>query len=699
MTVEVAIVDGAAILRRDGAEYRVPRPVAVEHWDGGATTRHAAPYTDVDGATGRGRIVIDGAAVEVADTWSVHDGAVRVERSVEVRGEAAGGFLTELGLALPQEQLEVFAPGMLYGDRDAITDIAIGGRKWLAEGVRTMRIREDRLPAPLLGVRLPDGATVALLSAEPDGRTTEEDATDVGAQPRAVVDEGLRFGALGLVEREAGPVLAYAFPGTEGPVTYRGATYPDGQLRATRRRYHPLRDGVRQQYTLEFRLGAGESLPELVTRSWRWAFARLAPQVVRHDLAAARTALFEQVASQVVTNGELAGIPIVREATTGGAPEAERAHKAHALVGFCGRNTDLAWYLLREAERVDDERGERYRRLGAAVLDSFARLPVDPPVAEGFDLHDGTFQASAYIGHSGTLHLRALAEGGKSMAKAWAHESARGREQPAWLEWARGLADWLLRQQRADGGFPRAWQRGSAEVALDSPASTYNAIPFLVALYEACGDERYRDAAVRAGEFCWGSGHDRGVFVGGTLDNPDVIDKEAASVSLEAYLALHEVTGDERWVPRARAAADTAETWMYVWQVPMPQTDRVLGWKPGASTVGLQLIASGHSLVDEYMAFDAGSFAKLYMITGDEHYREVATLLLHNTKVMLALPGREYDLAGPGWQQEHWSLAPQRGDGLHRFWLPWVSCSHLEGLAVLEDADPDLYAELCKECA
>jgi hypothetical protein len=61
---------------------------------------------------------------------------------------------------------------------------------------------------------------------------------------------------------------------------------------------------------------------------------------------------------------------------------------------------------------------------------------------------------------------------------------------------------------------------------------------------------------------------------------------------------------------------------------------------------------------------------------------------------MLALPGREFDLAGPGWQQEHWSLAPPRGFGIHRSWLPWVACSHLEGIYALEDLDAGLYERL-----
>ena len=61
---------------------------------------------------------------------------------------------------------------------------------------------------------------------------------------------------------------------------------------------------------------------------------------------------------------------------------------------------------------------------------------------------------------------------------------------------------------------------------------------------------------------------------------------------------------------------------------------------------------------------------------------------------MLALPGRTYDLLGPGWQQEHWGMGPNRGFGAHRSWLPWVSVNHLHGITGLEELDPALYQRL-----
>lgn len=116
-----------------------------------------------------------------------------------------------------------------------------------------------------------------------------------------------------------------------------------------------------------------------------------------------------------------------------------------------------------------------------------------------------------------------------------------------------------------------------------------------------------------------------------------------------------------------------------------------LHWKQGVSSVGYQLISTGHSAVDAYMAFDVANYAKLYKYTGDSHYFDVARILLHNTKQMVALPGRTYDLAGPGWQQEGWNLTPPRGYGWHRHWLPWIAASHLTGIIELRQFDSALY--------
>ena len=114
-------------------------------------------------------------------------------------------------------------------------------------------------------------------------------------------------------------------------------------------------------------------------------------------------------------------------------------------------------------------------------------------------------------------------------------------------------------------------------------------------------------------------------------------------------------------------------------------------------TVGVQgITARGPGGVDEYLDWAAPAFARLYEDTKDPHYLDVARILLLDTKSMLALPGRTYDLLGPGWQQEHWGMAMNRGFGTHRSWLPWVSVNHLHSITGLEEFDPALYQRLAK---
>ena len=46
-----------------------------------------------------------------------------------------------------------------------------------------------------------------------------------------------------------------------------------------------------------------------------------------------------------------------------------------------------------------------------------------------------------------------------------------------------------------------------------------------------------------------------------------ITDKEAGMLSMEAYLSLYDSTQEPRWLERAKAAADFAESWIWIWKV------------------------------------------------------------------------------------------------------------------------------------
>lgn len=203
-------------------------------------------------------------------------------------------------------------------------------------------------------------------------------------------------------------------------------------------------------------------------------------------------------------------------------------------------------------------------------------------------------------------------------------------------------------------------------------------------------------SAIRAGDYLWTNFGSKCVFLGAT--GGDAADKESGMLSLEAFLALYENTRDTKWLEHAQTAGSYTESW--IWNVPMPigADPAGLGWKPGVPTIGANGIASNvPGEVDQYLDWAVPSYARRYKYTNDPHYLDVARVLLHGTKAMLALPGRTYDLLGPGWQQEHWRMGPgARGIGAHRTWLPWISVNHLHGITGLEEFEKALYQRLAK---
>jgi hypothetical protein len=636
----------------------------------------------------------DGTSFTVEDRWSSSGMEIQLARKVTVAGTANFGFLTSITFshpeAHPRSEVDYFAPGMIYGSSGHLSAAAIGGSEtYGAEGHGELQIREDRLPAPMFGVHFSDGSALTVLDPTPNGATTKADSHDTDVH--TMVDQRYRFGALGVHLADGHHEQGFWFPGSEGEVTYAGNTYPNGQIHSWRRLYHPVLNGLTQQYRVQFRFSSGEKFPAYYRDAWRWAYDTLQPPVTWQDLSLVQRSIINLLASQVEVAGDRAGIPNFGSAT----PDRELSMNPHAIMGFTGKNLEAAEFLLADAQvDQDTERAARDRELGLAIFKSFVRLPMNPPRGEGFDIKTGEPELAIPRDHR--VYLRSFGDDMKATLRAYHREKLHGNLHPDWLAWARQFADWLLTQQQTEGGFPRAWVPGTGEVADASPASSYNPVPFLVLLVQETGDSRYLRAAERAADFVWIHGQSGGQFVGGTIDNPDVLDKEAGTLATEAYLALFHATKESRWLDRARVAADYAETYIYIWNVPMPadEDDTLLHWKKGVPTYGTQLIATGHTLVDDYMAFDVDEYARLARWTGDQHYLAIATLLLHDTKNMTAVPGRTYDLKGPGWQQEHWSFAPIRGFGLHRGWLPWVATSQLKGIFGLRDFDPELYRQL-----
>lgn len=687
-------------------------PLRATVWDGesdGEIVTVSGGYRSLRGTggewLGEGRLdTPGGASLQFTDRWTVAQDTLRLRREVRVHGDAPGGFTSVAALrvvdAEPWPQMEWFAPGMIYGNFDHMRDNSFGAGNYYQPGNYTVWIREDRMPAPLLATRRPDGATFAVLGSAPDGRTSAKEGQSFAREP--MVGSEFRFGAVLAEERPDGTTLGYAMPGSEGTLSYGqkggGETGASAEQR-WRRRFSPLTDAFTQRYEVTFRFDTAEDTTQLIARSWRWAWRTLDPRANPQDVETMRSSMVDVLAENFVEVDDRAGVRFLTQAVPGGTELPD----SKVILGFTGYALGCAEMMLVEAARdPGSQRSQELERNAVAAIESFLRRPVDPPLDEGFMLGSGrpavsTWPTGREVTGEQAIYLRSFTDDMKSLMRAYEREERAGRDRSGWLTWVRTFADWLLTQEQPSGGFPRSWRALSGELLSSSTTGTYNVVPFYAQLYRITGSESYRDAALRSGEFAWDSGgHARGRFTGGTIDNPDVVDKEAATIALEGYLALHALTKDTMWLDRARVAADIAETWMYIWNVPMPEDadGAELHWKRGVPTVGIQLIATGHSLNDAYMAWDVESYARLARETDDRHYLDVARILLHNTKAMVGTPEDHRGTRGPGWQQEHYCFTLPRGIGRHREWLPWVTVSHLRGINDLIDYDASVYEEL-----
>lgn len=644
---------------------------------------------------GSARVAIaDHSSLLVSDHWRLERDELVIERNVSVSGGADDGFGTFLGLGRPDaptwDDVVPFAPGALYGDAEPVPSLSIGSRWLRAVGEHELLCREDRLAAPMFALGYRDGWFAAMLHEATEAATIVADRGEVDGG-ETLIDERLGCASLGALVREGRIDLGLCFPGSEGPVTYSSGPLPLVQRDQWRRRFHPLRPGVLHRYRVRVLLGEADSAPALFSSTWRWAWGHLAPRPAYVDPDVVVETNADVLAGQFRSRSGVAGFPLEVDAESG-----TSAAPTSAIMGFVGANTDAAYVLMRVAARRGGDGGERLRRLGEQVIDTFCRLPLDPPAGEGFDLSTGAITTYRDLDGVPAVFLRSVADGCAGALKAYEFERRHGREHAEWLAWARAGGAWICRQQRADGSLPRAVRAGDG-AALDlSTTATHLPSAFLVALATLTGERRYLAAAEKAAEYCWRHGGAEGVFAGATLDNPDVVDKESAIFALEGFLALHDATGSRRWLGRAQVAARVAETWIYCWNVAMPidAEDGKLHWKRGVPTIGQQLIATGVSACDGFLAMNAAAFARLAELTGDEHYLDVARVVTHGTKAMLAVPGRTYDLCGVGWQQEHWCLALPRGRGLNRNWLPWVAVANVEGILRLMDLDEKLAASV-----
>ncbi|MGD2174375.1 MAG: hypothetical protein PVJ27_03145 [Candidatus Brocadiaceae bacterium] len=642
-------------------------------WLGGAYERvEMGPGGGAEGFVATGVLTSPGgSALQFTDRYSLgpDTGAVTLRRTVTATAvaEAEVAFNSRLRLFLPEgrglRDLEVFVPGVWYGDDSHLPDTALASHY----DDRFFMIREDRMPLPLVAARDKSaGTTFSLLLANSNPVTT---MLDKGLGKR-VIDPGMQFASLGVDNRDR-PALALIFPGVEGERTYIWGAKANRERRRVALRSHPLSPGFSHEYEAVIRVGRCTRFADAVKQTWRAAYSLYSPEILPADVGRVYRDGIDILDTYWERSGGVPGFPFSVKVPSG------EVDGRSLQMGFIGQQLPGAYYLIRHGLLMGDD---ALRAKGEAIVDFWSSRSLTdfgmPRV--WWDVEPWNRWRSRY-----PTYVRIACEGMEGMLSAWRVTRQHERGHPPWLEACTRFGDWLVGAQNEDGSFYRSYAH-DGEPGHRSKGSTIAVVRYLVELHVATSKERYLRSALRAGEFAWQDTHQPARYVGGTPDNPDVRDKEACLLALNGFLALFDLTGEQRWLDAACQAADFAETWQYCRHVPPLADEPRRTFPMGRKTTGLSIIATGHSGSDTFMSYNSFAFYRLHLHAGDRHYLRLARQLLHNTKQTLDWDG-SLGYAHPGLQIEAGSVAPVRGSSVGT-WLPWITVASIQPLASFQDA-------------
>lgn len=561
------------------------------------------------------------------------------------------------------EDNEYFVPGIWYKDNKYLKPGSLASDY----SDNYFYFREDRLPLPVVASRC---------------KTVDYavDLMHVGANPQSfygengvgrIVDKRMQFGSLGFVQ-SYGQSIVFSFPGIEGEKTYTGG-FPNEKKKGFSYRSHPVESGVNHSYCLRFGFTKVDNFPDMVEKVWKQAWLQYKPVVKKESVVDAYKASIEVLDVYLLNLNGAPGWPFSIYLPNG----LPRAYNYQ--MGFIGFQISNAYFLLRNGL----ENGRmNYVEDGAAVIDFWV---------ENSQMESGILRtwADAYVDRKHTWRdtetsMRVTAGGMEGLLGAWSIMKKYGYMRPKWLQYCKKYADWLCENQNADGSFYLSYNWRTGKPIRKSPYTTSNIIRFLNELYAVTDNKKYLSAAIKAGNYCYENVHKEYLYVGGVVDNPNVKDRESGQLAIYAFLSLYDMTGEEKWKHAAIQAARYTETFMFAYDVPMLIGDYLTDFPKTTSVVGQTLIATGHSGIDNGMSFSSFQYYRLYLLTGDIHFLEVARIIQNNTLSIMDLEG-DFGYKYQGLLTECFNPQANRGHSV-RQQLPWNQASVLEPMHRFMDA-------------
>jgi hypothetical protein len=684
---------------RHGTEaFRLLTPVKIETLAGdGTVSLTAAAYDSVtqtdNGVTCLAHVSGHAGRYVVEDTWRREADGIHLRRRLTATTSAAEAVRLVLEVVAAPQRLafdaaRLFAPPALYDLNDIDED---GEEDYL--DTRTLVYRDDRLTA--LAVLAYSPADQLGYSLVREDLPEFDDIPDRIRGQRDMVQR-TDVGALGVAPgADESTLLIAAYPFVERDRSH-ALTSEDRQPWGA---FWPVQGGESTEFEVEYRLSThpGESPIDSLWALWVDRYAALSPRPVEltdplEEITRLRLeALLPYYARSSDPDSAAAGF------VTNCHPQDGKQLENIIQYGFTGQNVLNAHHVLGHAQDLSDPAA---REKALSVIEFFVAQAAASPQALTHTLFDletgrtanwwsGLVLPLAYASEGDDLealmgpvydhmryaidplreldgtYLRCMAEEHGALLRAYRAELDRGVEHPRWLEVGRRFGEFLLAAQEQDGSWrraydfagqpivePRAW---FGKVELNQKSSTATAVPFLVALHRITGEQRWLDGAQRAERFA--AEH----FVaaikhnGGIHDSiyarAQLVDSESILFCMRASLQIWEVTGHLAALATAKDAARLLATWIYLWDVPLPPTSTLAGH--GFRSTGWSACdTAGAGYIHPYEIHAVPDMLQIAEAVDDDVLADIADITLVGSSETVATPTKDWGYARPGLQEE-----------------------------------------------
>lgn len=200
---------------------------------------------------------------------------------------------------------------------------------------------------------------------------------------------------------------------------------------------------------------------------------------------------------------------------------------------------------------------------------------------------------------------------------------------PEWEEMFRKEADALVMLYDTYGHFGQLVHSVTGKMHTPNSSAGSSSIGALAYASKYFNQPSYLALAQKAGDYYYDNHLAKGYVGGGPVEILQAPDSESTAALAESFVALYEITRDEKWLKRACDAAAMFSSWVVSYDYQFPEGSNFA--EAGVKTAGSvwASVQNEHSAPGIYVM--SGDFLlKLFRQTGDRRYLELCKDMSHN---------------------------------------------------------------------